>query len=86
RGSKRRREGKEHESASAPIETATRSAGRSTQGSKSQQASASESALAEEPMQTTSRMEEPSHSKFDIGAKDQPIVQSSQHPEWFSQQ
>nr|GFB92838.1 hypothetical protein [Tanacetum cinerariifolium] len=35
RGSKRRREGKEPESASAPLETATRSAGRLTQGSKS---------------------------------------------------
>nr|GFA10990.1 hypothetical protein [Tanacetum cinerariifolium] len=35
RGSKRRREEKEPESASAPIETATRSAGRSTQGSRS---------------------------------------------------
>nr|GFB42171.1 hypothetical protein [Tanacetum cinerariifolium] len=35
RGSKRRREGKEPESASAPMETATKSAGRSTQGSKS---------------------------------------------------
>nr|GEX45505.1 hypothetical protein [Tanacetum cinerariifolium] len=46
RGSKRRREGKEPESASAPTEKATRSA----------------------------------------GADDQPIVQSSQHPEWFSQQ
>nr|GEY78207.1 hypothetical protein [Tanacetum cinerariifolium] len=46
RGSKRRREGKEPESASAPMETATRSA----------------------------------------GAEDQSIVQSSQHPEWFSQQ
>nr|GFB77604.1 hypothetical protein [Tanacetum cinerariifolium] len=34
RGSKRRREGKEPESASAPLETATRSAGRSTTGSK----------------------------------------------------
>nr|GFC21406.1 hypothetical protein [Tanacetum cinerariifolium] len=33
RGPKRRREGKEPESASAPTETATRSAGRSTQGS-----------------------------------------------------
>nr|GEW72425.1 hypothetical protein [Tanacetum cinerariifolium] len=42
RGSKRRREGKEPESASA-----------------------SESALAEEPMQTTSQMEEPSHLEFD---------------------
>nr|GEY70122.1 hypothetical protein [Tanacetum cinerariifolium] len=47
RGSKRRREGKEPESASAPTETATRSAGRSTQGSRSRQALASESALAE---------------------------------------
>nr|GEV88264.1 ribonuclease H-like domain-containing protein [Tanacetum cinerariifolium] len=54
RGSKRRREGKEPKSASASTKTATRSAGRSTQGSRSRQASASESALAEEPMQTTS--------------------------------
>nr|GFA05673.1 hypothetical protein [Tanacetum cinerariifolium] len=42
RGSQRRREGNEPESASAPMETATRSAGRSTQGSKSRQASASD--------------------------------------------
>nr|GFB06894.1 hypothetical protein [Tanacetum cinerariifolium] len=41
RGSKRCREGKEPESASALTETATRSAGRSTQGSRSRQASAS---------------------------------------------
>nr|GFD16393.1 hypothetical protein [Tanacetum cinerariifolium] len=40
-------------------------------------ASASESALAEEPMQTTSQMEEPSHPEFDTSAEDQPIVQSS---------
>nr|GEY28050.1 hypothetical protein [Tanacetum cinerariifolium] len=86
RGSKRRREGKEPESASAPAETATRSVGRSTQGSRSRQASASESTLAEEPMLTTSQMEEPSHLEFDTGADDQPIVQSFQHPEWFSQQ
>nr|GEX69107.1 hypothetical protein [Tanacetum cinerariifolium] len=39
-----------------------------------------------EPMQTTSQMEEPSHLEFDTGTEDQPIVQSSQHPEWFSQQ
>nr|GFC66357.1 hypothetical protein [Tanacetum cinerariifolium] len=58
RGSKRRKEGKELESASAPSETATRSAGRSTQGPRSRQASVSESALAEELMQTTSQMEE----------------------------
>nr|GEV69119.1 hypothetical protein [Tanacetum cinerariifolium] len=49
RGSKRRKEGKEPESASAPSETATKSAGRSTTGSKSRQASAIESAFAEEP-------------------------------------
>nr|GEV37984.1 hypothetical protein [Tanacetum cinerariifolium] len=37
-------------------------------------------------METTSQMEDPSHSEFNTGAEDQPIVQSSQHPEWFSQQ
>nr|GEU57681.1 putative ribonuclease H-like domain-containing protein [Tanacetum cinerariifolium] len=85
-GSKRRKKGKEPESTSAPIETAIRRAGRSTQGYQSQQASASESAFTEEPMQTTLQMEEPSHPEFDTGVEDQPIVQSSQHPEWFSQQ
>nr|GEZ27109.1 hypothetical protein [Tanacetum cinerariifolium] len=65
RGSMRRREGKEPESASA-LEN--------------------ESALEEEPMQTASQMEEPSHLEFNTGAEDQPIVQSSQHAEWFSQQ
>nr|GEY16967.1 hypothetical protein [Tanacetum cinerariifolium] len=77
------KEGNEPESASAPTKTATRSAGRSTQVSRSRQASVSESALAEEPIQTTSQMEEPSHPEFDTGAEDQPIVQSSQHPEWL---
>nr|GEW17955.1 hypothetical protein [Tanacetum cinerariifolium] len=85
RGSKRRREDKEPESASTPSETATKSIGRSTTGSRSRQASTSESAFAEEPIQTTSQMEEPSHPEFEIGADDQPIKQSSQHPEWFSQ-
>nr|GFD29516.1 hypothetical protein [Tanacetum cinerariifolium] len=47
RGSNRRREGKDPESASAPTEIATRSAG---------------------------------------SVEEQPIVQSSQHPEWFSLQ
>nr|GEX60341.1 hypothetical protein [Tanacetum cinerariifolium] len=77
RGSKRRREGKKPESASAPLETATRSAGRSTTGSKSQQVSASESAFAEEPVQTISPMDEPSYPMFETGADDQTIVQSS---------
>nr|GEY43698.1 Gag-Pol polyprotein [Tanacetum cinerariifolium] len=84
RGSKRRGEGKELESASAPKEKATRSAGKSTQGSKSRQTSASEFATAEELMQTDHEMEEPSHPEFEIGADDQLIVEPSQHPEWFS--
>nr|GFD19621.1 hypothetical protein [Tanacetum cinerariifolium] len=47
--------------------------------------SASESAYAEEPMQTTCQMEETLHPVFETGTDDQPIVQTSQHPEWFSQ-
>nr|GEZ47464.1 hypothetical protein [Tanacetum cinerariifolium] len=45
-----------------------------------------EFATAEEPMQTNFDMEEPSHPEFDTDADDQPIVESSQHPEWFFQQ
>nr|GEV32145.1 hypothetical protein [Tanacetum cinerariifolium] len=86
RGSKRRKEGKEPESASAPQEKATRSAGKSKQGYKSRHTSASESAIAEEPVHTTFEMEEPSHIEFETGADDQPIVEPSRHPEWFSQQ
>nr|GEZ72633.1 hypothetical protein [Tanacetum cinerariifolium] len=55
------KEGGEHASASTPSEPATRSAGRSTTGTQSQQLSASEFAFAEEPVQTTYQMEEPSH-------------------------
>nr|GFC13874.1 hypothetical protein [Tanacetum cinerariifolium] len=47
--------------------------------------SASKSAFAEEPVQTTCQMEEPPHPVFETGADDQPIVQTSHHPEWFSQ-
>nr|GFC01018.1 hypothetical protein [Tanacetum cinerariifolium] len=85
RGSKRQREGGEHASASTPSEPATGSAGRSTIGTQSRQMSASESAFVEEPVQTTCQMEEPSHSVFETGAEDPPIIQTSQHPEWFSQ-
>nr|GFA69726.1 hypothetical protein [Tanacetum cinerariifolium] len=83
RGSKRRREDGEPESARALLEPVTRSAGRSTTGSKSRQASASEFAFAEEPVHTISQIEEPSHPMFETGARDQPIVQTSHHPEWF---
>nr|GFB63696.1 hypothetical protein [Tanacetum cinerariifolium] len=67
-GSKRRREGGEYASASTPSEIAIGSAGRSTTGSQSRQLSASESAFAEEPVQTTCQMEEPSHLVFETGA------------------
>nr|GFB51727.1 hypothetical protein [Tanacetum cinerariifolium] len=85
RGFKRQRESKEPELASAPLETTTKSAGRSTTRSKFRQVSASESDFAVEPVQTTSQMDEPSHLVFETGADHQPIVQSSQHPKWFSQ-
>nr|GFD39608.1 hypothetical protein [Tanacetum cinerariifolium] len=85
RGSKRQKEGGEHASDITPSKTATEGAGRSTIGSQSRQLSASESAFAEEPVQTTCQMEEPPHPVFETGADDQPIVQTSQHPEWFSQ-
>nr|GEZ13067.1 hypothetical protein [Tanacetum cinerariifolium] len=85
RGSKRQKEGGEHATASNPSETAIEGAGRSTTGSQSRQMSASESAYAEEPVQTTWQMEEPPYLVFETGADDQPIVQTSQHPEWFSQ-
>nr|GFB82448.1 hypothetical protein [Tanacetum cinerariifolium] len=49
------------------------------------QLSASESAFAEEPVLTTCQMEEPLHPVFETGAEDQPSVQTSQHPDWFSQ-
>nr|GEY35617.1 retrovirus-related Pol polyprotein from transposon TNT 1-94 [Tanacetum cinerariifolium] len=75
RGSKRRREGKEPESASAPMETATRSAGRSTQGTKSRQASTIESAFAEEPMHITFQMEELSSNKL--------ILSCNKYPNYF---
>nr|GEZ45114.1 hypothetical protein [Tanacetum cinerariifolium] len=63
RGSKRRREGGKHASASTPSEPAT----------------------GKEPVQTTCQMEEPSHLVFATGTDDQPIIQTTQHPKWFSQ-
>nr|GEU90876.1 hypothetical protein [Tanacetum cinerariifolium] len=87
RGSKRRREGKKPESTSAPKEKASKTFGKSTEGSKSQQKTASESAPVEEPMHISVDLEEPVHQEFEIGATgDQPIVEASQHPEWFQKQ
>nr|GFB32797.1 hypothetical protein [Tanacetum cinerariifolium] len=83
-GSKRRREGKQPESTSAPKEKASKTSGKSTEGSKSHQktTSKSKSAPAEELMQTTQDLEEPSHQEFKTGATDdQPVAEASQHPE-----
>nr|GEU39102.1 hypothetical protein [Tanacetum cinerariifolium] len=81
------KKGKEPESTSAPKEKATKTTGKSTQGSKSHRKHASKSELAEEPMQTTQDLEEPSHQEFETGAADDlPITKASQHPEWFQQQ
>nr|GEZ16126.1 hypothetical protein [Tanacetum cinerariifolium] len=57
RGSKRRREGKEPESTSAPKKKASMTTGKSTKGSKSHQKTVSESAPVEEPIQTTPDLE-----------------------------
>nr|GEV47739.1 hypothetical protein [Tanacetum cinerariifolium] len=87
RGSKRRREGKEPESTTALNEKASKTTGKSTEGSKSHQKTASESAPAEEPIQTTQDLEEPLHQEFKTGAaNDQPIAEASQHPKWFQKQ
>nr|GEU93442.1 hypothetical protein [Tanacetum cinerariifolium] len=81
-GSKRRREGKEPESTSAPKEKASRTTGKSTKGFKSHQKTTSESAPAEEPMQTTQDLEEPSHQEFETGADDDQTSQNIQP--WIS--
>nr|GFB16319.1 hypothetical protein [Tanacetum cinerariifolium] len=65
RGSKRRRECGEPESASTPSEPATKSASRSTTGTQSRQMSVSKSAFAEEPVQSTYQMDEPPHPVFE---------------------
>ncbi|GKD56134.1 hypothetical protein Tco_1289521 [Tanacetum coccineum] len=84
RGSKRRRAGKEPESTSAPKEKTSKTAGKSTDGSKSQHKSAGESAHTEEPMHTDKDLEEPAHQEFDIGAtEEQSDEETSQHPDWF---
>nr|GEX53088.1 hypothetical protein [Tanacetum cinerariifolium] len=70
----RRREGKEPESTSGPKEKATKITGKSTQGSESQQKTTSEFAPAEEPIQTTQDLEEPSHQEFETGTADDQLI------------
>ncbi|GKD03512.1 hypothetical protein Tco_1178486, partial [Tanacetum coccineum] len=84
RGSKRRREGTEPESTSAPKEKTTMTTGKSTEGSKSHQQSASQSAPAEEPMHTADDFEEPTHQEFDTGVNDdQPAEEAHPLLDWF---
>ncbi|GJR71931.1 hypothetical protein Tco_0084296 [Tanacetum coccineum] len=84
RGSKRRRVGKEPESTSALKEKTSKSTGKSKEGSKSHQTSTSNSAQAEEPIHADENLEEPAHQEFDIGfTKDQPVDETTQHPDWF---
>ncbi|GJZ68519.1 hypothetical protein Tco_0631759 [Tanacetum coccineum] len=72
RGSKRRRSGTEPASTSAPKETTTTTAGKTTPtGSKTHKQSASQSALVEESMQTTNVFEAPAHQEFEIGVHDE---------------
>ncbi|GJV70084.1 hypothetical protein Tco_1485593, partial [Tanacetum coccineum] len=66
-GSKRRREGKERESTSAPKEKTSKTTGKSTEGSKSHHKSAGEFAQAEEPRHTAKDLEEPTHLEFETG-------------------
>nr|GFB48105.1 hypothetical protein [Tanacetum cinerariifolium] len=79
---KRRREDDDQEGPSAGSDR--RSKRQREGGEHASPSTPSEIATRKEPMQTTCQMEEPSHPVFEIGAEDQPIVQTSQHPEWFS--
>ncbi|GJX48057.1 hypothetical protein Tco_0273247 [Tanacetum coccineum] len=84
RGSKRRRAGKEPESTSAPKEKTSKSTGKSKEGSKSHQTSTGKSAQAEEPIHADKDLEEPAHQDIDTGfTEDQPIDETTQHPDWF---
>nr|GEX17853.1 hypothetical protein [Tanacetum cinerariifolium] len=80
RGSKRRLAGKKPESTGAPKEKISKTFGKSTEGSKSYQKTATKSSLEKEPMHTT--LDEPSRQEFETCvANDQPVAESSQHPE-----
>ncbi|GKE36053.1 hypothetical protein Tco_1455375 [Tanacetum coccineum] len=84
RGSKRRRDGKEPKSTSAPKEKTSKSIGKSKEGSKSHQKSTDKSAQAEEPIHTDEDLEELAHQEFNIGyTKNQPVDETTQFLDWF---
>ncbi|GJV84084.1 retrovirus-related pol polyprotein from transposon TNT 1-94 [Tanacetum coccineum] len=83
-GSKRRRPGKEPESTSAPRETTTTIAGKTTTGSKTHKQSASQSVLVEETMQSIDVFEAPAHQEFETGVHDEQAEEEVHHlPNWF---
>ncbi|GKF18947.1 hypothetical protein Tco_0063865, partial [Tanacetum coccineum] len=82
RGSKRRRSGKEPESTSAPRETTTMTAGKTTTGSKTHK----QSAPIEETMQSTYVFEAPVHQEFETCVYDEQAEDEVHHlPDWFQQ-
>ncbi|GJW17902.1 hypothetical protein Tco_0025338 [Tanacetum coccineum] len=83
-GSKRRRASKEAELTSAPKEKTSKSSGKTKEGSKSHHTSTSKSVQAEEPIYADEDLEEPAHQEFDTRfTKDQPVDETTQHPDWF---
>ncbi|GJX15500.1 copia protein [Tanacetum coccineum] len=84
RGFKRRRAEKEPESTSATKEKTSKSTDKSKEGSKSHQTSTGKYAQAEEPIHADEDLEEPAHQEFDTGfTEDQPIDETTQHPDWI---
>ncbi|GJV28037.1 hypothetical protein Tco_1384485 [Tanacetum coccineum] len=85
RGSKRRRSGKEPASTSAPSETTTKTAGKTTStGSKTHKKSASQSAPVGEAMHSTDVFKGPADQEFETGVQDEQAEEEVQHlPDWF---
>ncbi|GKC90177.1 hypothetical protein Tco_1150826 [Tanacetum coccineum] len=84
RQSKRRRAGKEPESTSAPKEKTSKPTDMSKEGSKSHQKSTGKYAQAKEAIHDDEDLEEPAHQEYDSGfTEDQPVDQTTQHPDWF---
>ncbi|GJR16936.1 hypothetical protein Tco_0965463 [Tanacetum coccineum] len=80
RGSKRRRSRKEPASISAPRETTTMTAGKTTTtGSKTHKQSGSQSTPVEETMLTTNVVEAPAHQEFETGVHDEQEEEEVQH-------
>nr|GFC96505.1 hypothetical protein [Tanacetum cinerariifolium] len=79
---KRRREDDDQEGPSAGSDRGSK---RPREGGEHASASTPSETATGSTGRSTTGMEEPLHLVFETGAEDQPIVQTSQHPEWFSQ-